>query len=67
MNVCMRVCMCVYLFHMMLENKSSGDHFTTSNSMTNQSDIAVCFYAPRPLLPCRPQAQYEVHELPLFV
>ena len=24
------------------------------------------FYASRPLLRCRPRAQYEVHELPLF-
>ena len=38
--------------------------FTTSLSL---SVAIVPTYASRPLLRCRPRAQYEVHELPLFV
>ena len=30
-------------------------------------DKTTGYYASRPLLRCRPRAQYEVHELPLFV
>ena len=39
---------------------------SSSRSVCNQCNYLKA-YAYRPLLRCRPRAQYEVHELPLFV